>query len=517
MGTGRDAPKSSAIVASAGAVALLLSGCAVELHAQRVVKADAIPPAGAPYNLTFTQYEIAVQRRLDSCKRKDGVAEMSVAVEASATRKEVRDPTREYVIDFASLRSFFKTSNVTVEYHPNGALKSVNAAAEDKSAEFLASTFTSLRKIAGLGSAPVAAGAAPLNKFVCEPDIEKLLAQVPVMQAAVAAQTKTLQDATTDLIRLTEIGAAMGKAWGDRDRAALGAQIAKVYDARAALDAGKQALSDALKKLTISTTIVWPLDGETRGSGEGPLIPGLTRKELQKWAPTKDVGGRREFDESRWSLTDDNARAIETATAIHARIRHTSPIGSRPACAGDVCADDGTKGLKFRMPAPGVLLLCTDAACRDPKAESTVLAVEGTISQLGPVLALPLKNYPFMKQSVEATFNEAGQPTKIGYRDESAAAVGLATTFGSLVDEVAKAREASRPKTELEKLKEETELLKARQELAAAKKALDPPKFGDQAEAAAAFNADTDVLKAELAKLQAEAALAAAKAQAQKP
>jgi len=166
------------------------------------------------------------------------------------------------------------------------------------------------------------------------------------------------------------------------------------------------------------------------------------------------------------------------------------------------------------MQVPGELLLCATKSCEGTPAIATVA---GQVSQLGPVFALPLKNYPFMKQSIEATFNEAGQPTKLGYRDEAAAAEGAAGVFGTLVDEVAKVREARKPKTELEKLREETELLKARQELAAAKKALDPPKFDAQADAVAAFTADTSVLQAELAKLQAEAALAAAQAQAKKP
>ena len=159
-------------------------------------------------------------------------------------------------------------------------------------------------------------------------------------------------------------------------------------------------------------------------------------------------------------------------------------------------------------------MLCNAVEKCGSASDANVFAVDaGLVSQLGPVFALPLKNYPFMNQTIEATFNDAGQPTRLGFKSD-AAADKAAGAFGSLVDEAVKIREARKPKSEVEKLKEETELLKAKADLAAAKKALEPPKFGTQSDAAAAFTADTTVLQAELAKLQAEAALAAARAQA---
>jgi hypothetical protein len=488
-------------VAAVAVAVALFAGCATELRTVRVTKPEEVPPAGAPYNLTFTQFDITVTRRLDGCVNKEtGAKEMTVAVDAAISRKEVRDPSREYVIDFAALRSFFKTSNVTVEYHPNGALKSVNAGAEDKTGPFLTSVLSSFGKIAALKSVDPSPSMAA-EKDVCTQAALNALRDIPKHEGDVAEKTKTMALVTADLERVTAMGAALGRAWGDKERRELAAQIALLYKARRELADANDKLTKSVQSITITTKETWPPNGETHDS-KSPLVAALTKESIKSWGVPSDA----------------NMKAIASGTAVWPLLRAATPI-SRMPCAGTKCADDDVAGLKYRMPVPGELLICTKPGKKDNSCEpdSLVARDAGPMSQLGPVFALPMKNYPFMKQSIEATFNEAGQPTKLGYKDEAAAAEGVAGVFGTLVDEVAKVREARKPKTELEKLKEETELLKAKQELAAAKKALEPPKFASQADAVAAFTADTTVLQAELAKLQAEAALAAAQAQAKKP
>lgn len=483
-------------------MAALLTGCATELATVRVKSSDAMPQAGAPYNLTFTQYEIAITRRLSACSREvEGVTvkDMVVTFDASATRKEVRDPRREYVIDFLALRSFFKTTSITVEYHENGALKSVNATSDDKTAEFLSSIFASAGKVVGMSSPKAAMAEPPDPDAGCSRKIADRLASVPGLEGQVKAKTKELEFVKSELERLTEMGKAMGRAWGPKERTELAAQISAMYKLNRELAKVNESLKNALSDLSFSTTVKWPLDGETFGASTA-LFPPLTETDLKKWGrPTKA-----------------NLAELTSSTGVWVNLVAMTDIGRKRPCVNNVCMDDEVAGLKYRMPAPGLLLLCSSAKCQSTKDPDVIASDDGLVSQLGPVLSLPLKNYPFMNQSIEATFNNAGQPTKLGYKSD-AAAEKVASSFGALVDEVVKVKEARKPKTELEKLKEETELLKAQAELAAAKKALEPPKYATQAEAAAAFTADATVLQAELAKLQAEAALAAARAQAAKP
>lgn len=76
---------------------------------------------------------------------------MKIAVAAEVTSKNVRDPKHHYVIDFASLQSAFKKSDLTIEYYDSGALKSINTSAEDRTGEVISSVVTSLGKIVGAG------------------------------------------------------------------------------------------------------------------------------------------------------------------------------------------------------------------------------------------------------------------------------------------------------------------------------------------------------------------------------
>ena len=133
-------------------------------------------------------------------------------------------------------------------------------------------------------------------------------------------------------------------------------------------------------------------------------------------------------------------------------------------------------------------------------------------SQLGPIMTLPLKNYPFMTQTVVLAMNEAGQPTKLGYKSEAGAekAMDAVNTF---VDEYGKLRQVRKPKSELDLVKDETALLEAKAKLAAAKTALEPNLNAAPAMATATLTADTALLQAELAKLKAQAALDEAKKQ----
>lgn len=493
------------------ALGLLMAGCSTQLTVVRV-KDGAVPGAGAPYNLTFTQYDIAVTRRVTACPSATDPA-LVVTVEATATHKEARDPQRDYVIDFADLRSFFKTSDVTVDYHPNGALKSINATVKDETGAVLASAFSSVGKLAGagllgLGGPAIMSGAAPAKPAQCTGTVLSALGKIKTLESQVKAATRDLTDISADLDRLTAMAQAMGRAWGRDERNELKKQIDAMYRARKQLGELNLSLKAEIAKVALVDTLVWPPDGETLISA-APVLAALTAEQIDKWGE---------------NLTIANLQALATDTAVWARLRATSNIGRRAACPQNICPDDSLAGLKYRMPAPGILELCSvlppasaAGTAQQPCDPAAVVGSDaGLVSQLGPVFALQLKNYPFMDQTISATFNDAGQPTTLGFRS-AAAAPGVAGALGGLVDQTLAVRAALKPKSALDKLKDETELLKAQAELAAAKKALEPPKFADQVAAADGFTADATVAEAELAKLQADAALAAARALTSKP
>lgn len=486
------------VVGSCLAALGLLQGCTT-LNAVKV-DSGVMKAEGAPYNLTFTQYELTVKRRLTSCfdtednpadpKNPKKTANMKVTTTVEATRKEARDPTQEYVIDYAALRSFFKTTDIAVEYYDNGALKTVNATVTDKTGEFLKSTFTAVAKIAVLGTGT--GGDAPK---ACTDEVSGMVTQAVQAEKAVTAKTAALTRQTELLEKLQTVAVALGPTRNAVERREFADQVRALYKAKEDLEKDQKALADLLKKLTFTSKVTWPKDGATFSA---QVVEPLTRDDVKKWG----------------TISDEGIARLKTETGVWVLISTDSPSAKHVVCSGVQCSTqtpaEVTAGLKYRLAMPGMLQACTNASCAGDDVE--LFNDTGMFSQLGPIMTLPLKNYPFMAQTVVLTMNEAGQPTKLGYKSEAGADKAM-DTLNTFVDEYGKVRQAKRPKSELDLVKDETALLEAKAKLAAAKTALDPNPNAAQATATAALTADTALLQAELAKLKAQAALDDAKKQ----
>ena len=466
---------------------LALQGCTT-LNAVPV-KSGKMTVQGAPYNLTFTQYDLTIKRRLVSCVKDadkplapgaQPVSDVKIQTIVGATRKEARDPAREYVIDFAALRSFFKTTEVAVEYYDNGALKSVNATVDDKTAEFLKSSISVAAKVAMLS-----AGAGGDGTQGCSQEVRDALVAGGKAEKELKAKTALLTRLTEVLERRVAVASALGPTRNATERQAMANEVTAVFNAKAQVDAEQAKVDAYLKRFTLTTTRTWPKDGV---SFSDELVKPLTSDDVRDWVSLGDAGVHALMDTGVWvRLTSDSA------SAKHVLCDVLSCIPSEDA-----------PGLKYRVAMPGTLQACSNATCAGDEAE--LFKDTGLFSQLGPIMTLPLRNYPFMTQTVVLTMNEAGQPTKLGYRSEAGAQKAM-DTLNTFVDEYGKVRQARKPKSELELVKEQTELLEAKAKLATAKAALSPNPSANQDATTAALKADTALLEAELAKLKAQAAL----------
>ena len=491
-------------VTSAGCLAtlVLLQGC-TSLNAVRVDDGK-MQLEGAPYNLTFTQYDLTVKRRLTSCfeemddpvkpGEKKKVPNMKVTTTVEATRKEARDPSREYVIDFAALRSFFKTTDIAVEYYDNGALKSVNASVTDKTGEFLKSSFTAAAKVAMLGTGIGAVEAPP---DACFPKVNDKVLESKATEDRLEEKTAALKRQTEQLEKLQAVAVALGPTRSAAERREFAEQVKVLYLAKAEVDKEQKALAVLLDELTFTSKVTWPLSGSVFAER---IVAPLVAENIEKWG---SIGEKTKVD-----------KVLEAETSVYVRLVSDSPSAKHVLCADQECEKykpvEALTGLKYRLAMPGTLKACSNESCVGPKV--VLFKDAGMFSQLGPIMSLPLRNYPFMTQTVVLTMNEAGQPTKLGYKSEANAekAMDVLNTF---VDEYGKVRQAKKPKSEEDLVKEETALLEAKAKLKAAKAALEPSPTEGQTSATEALKADTALLEAELAKLKAQAALDEAKKQ----
>jgi hypothetical protein len=473
-----------------------VTGCSTNFDAVRVRPGVDIPPAGAPYNLTFTQYDVTVTRRVAGCQTPDKKAALLIAMDAEIVPKETSDPTRHYVIDLDSLQAAWKITDIEVTYHDNGALKSINSSAEDRTGPILVSAATSASKL--VTALAAAGGAAPSG---CLPATEQTLADIKISEGAVKAKTDRLERLTNDLKEMTEIASTIGKAWGKSELRLFANQIKAVQVAKADQVAEQKTLEGLLAKVSNVTKFTWPPDGATFGPKfDSPptgttdskpmaasLVPDIDPQIIRDWGSPRKV----------------NETIIDTR--VFAKISKTSPIGSTDPCSEN-CVEDSIPGLKYRVPASGSLMICSTATCEQG---TVIVQKDGPISQLGHVFTLPLRSGIFTNKTLVAEFTNAGQPTKIGVKETAASAETAATTLGSITDSFLVARSKVVP-SKLDRIKNETELLKAQAELAAARKDLQPPANADQAAATEAFKADTALLQANLANIEARNALDAA-------
>jgi hypothetical protein len=460
---------------------LLFSACTTSLKVQRVDPAKPETRVGAPYPLLFTRYEIEITRQVAGCGPK-----VKVLVKAEIKGAEgTPDPKQLFVLDPNSLASPVKTSEVKLEYLPNGAISSLNASAEDRSAQVISNVVATAVKVVPLLAA---AGAPP---GVVQPDAcsnavlnarKIIIEKTPIMEVAV----KLVDSRSEEVKTLNNKIASMGSNVDERTKASLSRAYDALVAAQGDLSDIQSVLEKALKVITYVETIRWPDNGDM-SDGEAQI----PRAVLSRWGADNQPNSLKEV-------------------AVFFNLAGIGVI-SRDMDKEDVV--DPKLGVPFRQPVLGRLMVCTGGKCSTdnlPIAEKV-----GDVLQLGYVYYLPCESRPFTSISCSFAMNDAGQLKSMGTMQKAASAEGLSgatkdtvTQIGSLQESLASAK--------TKKLEAQTAALKAQADYAAAAAALQPDPSKPDKEETAALKASTDLLDAKRAQLEAEAALTEAQTKAGK-
>lgn len=462
-------------------ILLFCGACTTSVSVQRVVPTDPATRVGIPYPLMFNRYEIEITRQVAGCG-----AELKALVKAEVKSVEgAPDPKQLFVIDPNSLASPLKTSEIKVEFFPNGGVSTLNATAEDRSAQVLANVVATAVKVVSIAAAAGASTTAAVE--ACSKEVlaarKVVTEKTPVVEAAV----KLVDARTEEVSAINKKIASMGSNGDERTKAAL----SKAYDAlTAALEdlADKKAvLEKAVKVITYVETVRWPAHGDM-SSGDAYLLPAVLRK---------------------WGAVDTNPNSVRRF-AVFFSLEGIGLI-SRDLAVEDVV--DPKRGIPFRQPVLGRLRVCAGAPCDAnnlPIAEKT-----GDVLQLGYVYYLPCESRAFTSISCTFAMTESGQLKSMGAAQKAASAEGLSgaakdtvTQIGSLQETLAGAK--------AKKLEAQTAALKAQADYASAAAALQPDPSQPDKDQTAALKASTGLLDAKRAQLEAEAALADAVVKAAK-
>lgn len=493
-------------VTGALVAALTVSGCTTHLEVGPAGQ-TAETRQGIAYFLPFTQFETEISWVLTACPTDTNIPEITIKTAVKPVTGP--DPSALYVIDYRSLDAWTKTSSVKVDFYDSGAIKAINASADDRTAEIMTSVIQSVGKIVKFAST----GGAAMEPQ-CDAAAAQALTDIKKTKGELGTETDKLDRLAEQLAAAT---AAYVVAGGDRAEAlkAMNGLIAQVTAQQITVDAKKRALASLMKKVTYTADAVrFPSSSSVAESASAALLP---LEKLKDWlANESDLG-----DTKLKELQGENGVWLMLATEV--------PISHNER---EFSANDEGKqtraaqraGIRYRVGVPGTLQMCRVEKCSvvasgNSDSGEVIDQHRVTILQSGTTFFLPFKSEPFTNAALTATFAESGVMTSAGYEQKKAAgeagAKVLAELAGQMTD-IGTAIRENRP-SEVEKLQEKTALAKAQKELADAEKALIESPNSAAADAASALAADTALKKAELANIEAEIALRKAKAERDAP
>ncbi|MHA0337302.1 hypothetical protein [Sphingomonas aquatilis] len=464
------------------------AGC-VTLDVKPTSKAQGVAGRqGVEYRLPFTQVKGVLVRRLAKCGAKPVVA---IAF-SDVAFKSAPDWTQRYVIDVQSLSSPMKTSALKIERYPNGQLKSINSEVEDRSAAVIVSVASTALQFLTPLKIP---GGADEKTEGCTTEGVAALTEVNRLKAVAARDTEALAEATKILNGLLERVTLAGGQSDRGLRAAIDAAVVQVQKLQLTATSGKTALEEALEKITQREEFVWPELPTELGPKPMPVSDELT----QAWFTPGYLETMRQSACVQFWLEPDRPRvADDTDSKVDAALEGVRYRESEPGAFVARLAQD-------ELPQPGKPL---DTCGKKPAKETYRLS--GEVFQFGRLMSLPFRNRMFQSNSISATWDENGRLTSVSYGEKTAAAETAAKMLSDLMT-AGRETLGTRRGEELADITRRNALLEAKLKQAELEGKL-APKVDPNVEKIANFDADRRVAEAETAAINAQIALAAARA-----
>lgn len=455
-----------------------LIGCTTSLTANRLDLAGSQPQPGWDYSLPFAQYEISIVRTLNSC-----TTQSDVDVKATAVTTFVPDPANTFTIDYRSLASSTKISDLQIDKHANGMLKKIGAAAEDRTGPIVVNTATAIAKIAAAAAGVPRPLAPPGLVGVCNSATSLAVTDKPRLRGRVEVATKLLNEATTRLEALTAVAVPFGGRADSTTQRELLRAARDVATYKSQLAQETVSYAKVVDQLTITTQLRWPPNGDERTS----QLQKLTEEELTQWFTSPD---------------------LSSVKPVVFELQASSGLGvPAPAQPGTGTAKAHPEPLRYRVPVKGKLLMHQKSGAEDDVTVKTKLVTEGPVPQLGRIYLLPLQNKAFQNNVLNATFAEDGNLLAAGYIEKSSSAEAASETLAKVAGLLPQAIQDVRlggAQSEAAEIEAKTKVLEAQAKLQAARDALSPSPTEDAEKKRALLAADSALLDAERAKIVAQ-------------
>lgn len=459
-------------------LALVTMGCSGSLHSRPLSEGRA---QGFVYAVPMLQYDLVLTRQVVTCA-KNNSGQTKVRTTLEATETFVPNPRETFVVEFDDVFGKSKTGEFTVSYYENGQFKSINAKADDRSGEVVGNVAKAVVNTALLIARVGLQPELEPEPVLCTSDVVKAVETLSETMDSVMNATAAVERATANVQRWSLIVAA-----GPTDEA-----VKKLGEAQDILEKTTKTLS-ALEKQ------------------RAPVLAAVTNVQTLKWSPAKvpsedqrpDSGGAAIVEEEHLAPPKDLAKkwfmtpeAAEPLLSVYGRARSVvSYDGTSYPESGD--------GIYYRHPVPVEIQFTGYQVSNDRLVPYEMKTLRAQAPQLGQLILLPFHNGGFQGNELEVMFRPNGTPEYITYKQTKAPAEAFSDVLAE-VTEVGAGIPERIDNAKLNRLKRETDLLVEMKKFEDAKKALEPSPTADNE----AKNAQAN---AELAKIQAQQALAAAK------
>jgi hypothetical protein len=401
-----------------------------------------------------------------------------VALKVEAVPGAAPDAAHAYTIDPASLQTLTSIGTFRATWHDDSLmLSSINVTAEDRTAAIAANVITTASHVARLVAAP----GAERQQIECTAAAAAHVETVGRLKPELDGLNEDIQRATAEIERLTRLVAQMGAAVDEGTKTQLRQAIDQLATLRIRQQNIATALASALSNVTSVQTIRWPLDSNSTVSNPYTINSGALQRWFQGSPPRVDQ--------------------------VHLRIERVGSFGRDPN-SGTLQSNtvSNANGIRYRVPAIGRLVACSASPCSSATPQIVLTTLEAPIAQLGYVHVLPVRNRTFGSTTFAAEFNSAGGLRNVGYEQKAAPAEGASATLAAAAGALETALD---PTARLQRQTAYLTALQARQEATAA---LQPGASDPVGEARTALEADTSLINAQIANLQAQLALERARA-----
>lgn len=460
--------------------------------------------------------------KIDSLNLKPELV-IETEVSAKIDARSTQDLSQAYSIDYALMSSGLKATDYAVKTYPSGIIKSVNVAIDDQSGAAISNIIIGATKLAAAtGGFPLTAGIANAGRGDfqsfsdwqrdqkrsspgCKPDIRWKLYQRDTLKAESESNAEALVARKKEVDRLEEVqisaiaihnkaAAALKELDANDPSRATAEALASKADADVKL-ATKKTQEEKVKLTTLtqassktetrfnsirkSLTLMSSSTFRPTASQLREKLPGEVEA-LRSWLSTDSL---KDCD-SNLKCATDHLLPIINSLEVNAEVyapsipsKVTTKINNKNKKEETIEAT----GIYYRQPIKATLLVCKSQSCTlsgsvTATPENILVSELVDIPQLGALAVLPLKNWPFQNNTIQASFTEDGALTEVAYKSNAAAAKA-AEVFESSADSISAFREAKRNQETLK-------LEASASELAAKKKLIDAQLEYEKSEAA---------------------------------